>query len=157
MTIEKLILVHKSGSLLNFDNYRPTLLLPIASKMIEKLVQRQLIEFLDKNKLLSKFQFGFRPGLFTELAATLLLDEVRSSANQGKLVCAAFIDISKAFDTIGHSNILQKLLQYAIKDGELSWFTDYLFHRSAVLRFGKSSSKVSELLSGVPQGSILGH
>ena len=64
--------------------------------------------------------------------------------------------LSKAFDTISHSNLLQKLPQYGIKDGELSWFTDYLFHRSAAVRYGKSSSKTSDIQTGVPQGSILG-
>ena len=120
------------------------------------MVQRQLMEFLDKNKLLSKFQFGFRPRLSTELAATLLLDEIRKSVDQGKLEGATFIDLSKAFDTISHSNLLQKLPKYGIKEGELSWFTDYLFHRSAAVSYGKSSSKIADIQTGVPQGSILG-
>ena len=85
----------------------------------------------------------------------MLLDEIRNSVDQGKLG-ATFIYISKAFDTISHSNLLQKFPQYGIKEGELSWLKDYLFHRSAVVRFGKSSSKVSDLLSRVTQGSILG-
>ena len=156
MKIAKIVPVHKSGSLSSFDNYRPISVPPVLSKVIEKLVQRQLMEFLEKNKLLSKFQFGFRPRLSTELAATLLLDEIRKSVDQGKLVGATFIDLSKAFDTISHSNLLQKLPQYGIKDGELSWFTDYLFHRSAAVRYGKSSSKPSDIQTGVPQGSILG-
>ena len=114
------------------------------------------MEFLDKNKLLSKFQFGFRPRLSTELAATLLLDEIRKNVDQGKLVGATFIDLSKAFDTISHSNLLQKLPQYGIKESEFSWFTDYLFHRSAAVNYGKSSSKSADIPTGVPQGSILG-
>ena len=104
----------------------------------------------------SKFQFGFRPKLSTEFAATLLLDEIRKSVDQGKLVGATFIDLSKAFDTISHSNLLQKFPKYGIKEGELSWFTDYLFHRSAAVSYGKSSSKIADIQTGVPQGSILG-
>ena len=99
MKIAKLIPVHKSGSLLNFDNYSPISILPILSKVIEKFVQRQLMEFLDKIILLSKLQFRFRPGLSTEFVATLLLDEIRSSVDQGKQVGAAFIDFSEAFDS----------------------------------------------------------
>ena len=130
MKIAKIVPVHKSGSLSSFDNYRPISILPVLSKVMEKLVQRQLMEFLDQNKLLSKFQFGFKPRLSTELAATMLLDEIRKSVDQGKLVGATLIDLSKAFDTISHSNLLQKLPKYGIKEGELSCFTDYLFQGS---------------------------
>ena len=156
MKIANIVPVHKSGSFSSFDNYRPISVLPVLSKVIEKLVQRQLMEFLDKNKLLSKFQFGFRRRLSKELAATCLLDEIRKSVDQGKLVGATFIDHSKAFDTISHSNLLQKLPQYGIKEGELSWFADYLFHRSAAVSYGKSSSKIADIQTGVSQGSILG-
>ena len=120
MKIVKIVPVHKSGSFSSFVNYRPISVLPLLSKVIEKLVQRQLMEFLDKNKLLSKFHFGFRPRLSTELAATCLLDEIRKSVDQGKLVGAPFKDLSKAFDTISHCNLLQKLPRYGIKEGELS-------------------------------------
>ena len=125
------------------------------SKVIEKLVQRQPMEFLDKNKLLSKFQFGFRSRLSTELAATLLWDEFRKCVDQDKLVGATFIDLSKAFNTTSHSNLLQKLPQYGIKEGGLSWFTDYLFHRSAAVSYDKSSSKITDIQTGVPQGLYL--
>ena len=91
-----------------------------------------------------------------ELAATLLLDNIRSSVDQGNLVGATFIDLSKAFDTISLSNLIQKLPQYGIKEGELPWFTDYLFHRSVAVNYGKSSSKTVDIQTGVPQGSILG-
>ena len=101
-------------------------------------------------------RLGFRPRLSTELAATCLLDEIWKSVDQGKLVGATFIDLSKAFDSINHSNLLQKLPQYGIKEGELSWFTDYLFHRPAAVSYGKSSSKIAVIQTGVPQGSILG-
>ena len=77
------------------------------------------------------------------------------SVDQGKLVGATFIDLSKAFDTISHSNLLQKLPKYGIKEGELSWFTDYLFHRSAAVSDGESSSMIGDVQTGVPQGSIL--
>ena len=73
----KISTLHKSGSTTNFDNYRPISILSIVSKVIEKIVQKQLINFLDENKLLSTRQFGFRAKMSTELAATLLLDDVR--------------------------------------------------------------------------------
>ena len=59
-------------------------------------------------------------------------------------------------DTIRHSNLLQKLLKYGIKEGELSWFTYYLFHGSAAVSYGESSAKIADIQTGVPRGSILG-
>ena len=76
--------------------------------------------------------------------------------DEGKLVGATFIDLSKAFDTISHSNLLRKLPQYGICDEELGWFKDYLFHRSVVVSYGSCLSDKQDILTGVPQGSILG-
>eukprot|EP00794_Sanderia_malayensis_P013254 gene13254-14618_t len=118
----------------------------VLSKIIEKAVHRQVMGFLEVNKLLSKFQFGFRPKLSTELAATLLFDEIRQHVDEGKLVGATFIDLSKAFDTISHSNLLQKLPQCRICDEELGWFTDYLFHRSVVVSYGSYVIEVAKIV-----------
>ena len=104
--LAKIVPIHKSGFHSSFDNYRPISVLPVLSKIIEKAVHRQVIEFIEQNKLLSAFQFGFRPKLSTELAATLLSDDIRKNVDEGKLVGAAFIDLRKAFDTISHSNLL---------------------------------------------------
>ena len=142
----------KSGSTTNFDNY----LLSIVSKVIEKIVHKQLMNFLDENKLLSTWQFGFTAKMSTELAATLLLDDVRKNVDKGKLVGAVFIDLSKAFDTISHSKVLTKLPSYGIDGKELRWFEDYLFNRPAQVSYNGVLSEPQHLKSVVPQGSILG-
>ena len=152
----KIVPIHKSGSLNSFDNFRPISIPPVLSKMIEKAVHRQVMAFLEAKKLISQSQFGFRPKLSTELAATFLFDNIRQHVDEGNLVGATFIDLSKAFDTISHSNLLKKLPQYGICDKELRWFTDYLFHRSMVVSYGSCLSSKREILTGVPQGSILG-
>ena len=152
----KIIPLHKSGSTKSFDNYRPISVLPIVSKVIEKIVHKQLMNFLDKNKLLSTRQFGFRAKMSTELAATLLLDDIRRNVDKGQLVGAVFVDLSKAFDTISHSKLLTKLPSYGIDGKELAWFEDYLFNRSARVSYNDVLSEAQQLKSGVPQGSILG-
>ena len=152
----KIIPVHKSGPFSVLDNYRPISILPVISKIIEKAIHRQLITYLDQNALLSQFQFGFRPKLSTELAATHLLDNIRKSVDDGKLVGAVFIDLSKAFDTISHSKLLEKLPKYGIDGKEYAWFKDYLFARKAVVSYNNCVSDEKELYSGAPQGSILG-
>ena len=154
--IAKIIPIYKLGSCSNLDNYRPISILPVLSKIIEKIIHRQLMSFLDRNSLLSPSQFGFRRGLSTELAATLLLDDMRKEVDAGKLVGAVFIDLSKAFDTISHAKLLEKLSQYGVNDGELEWFKDYLFSRKATVSYNNCTSGVCEIYTGVPQGSILG-
>ena len=147
---------HKSGSTTNFDNYRPISVLPVVSKVIEKIVHEQLIKFLDENKLLSTRQFGFRAKMSTEIAATLLLDDIRRSVDKGQQLGALFVYLSKAFDTISHSKLLTKLPSYGIDSKELTWFEDYLFNRSAQVSYNDVLSEAQQLNSGVPQGSILG-
>ena len=101
--VAKVIPIYKSGAQSNPDNYRPILVLPVISKLIKQIIHRQLITFLDKNHLLTKFQFGFRPELSTEYAATILLDNIRNNVDKGKLVGAIFVDLSKDFDTKSHN------------------------------------------------------
>ena len=75
---------------------------------------------------------------------------------EGKIVGSVFIDLSKAFDTISHSQLISKLPSYGGHDKELiMWFTDYLFHRQAMVQYGHGVSETINIYSGVPQGSIL--
>ena len=146
----------KTGPRAGFDNYRPISILPIVSKVIEKIVHKQLITFLEENKLLNSHQFGFRNKMSTEHAVTIFIDSIRKKVDQGNLVGACFIDLSKAFDTISHSKVLNKLPSYGIHDRELDWFTDYLFGRKAVVQYNQATTDSFSITSGVPQGSILG-
>ena len=91
--LAKIVPIYKSGSHSNFDNYGPISVLPVLSKIIEKAVHREVLELIEQNKFLYAFQFAFRPKLSTELAATLLLDDIRKNADEGKLVGAAYIDL----------------------------------------------------------------
>ena len=126
------------------------------STSAERIVHKQLMNFLEENNLLYSHQFGFREGMSTEQAVTLFLGEIRSNVDKGKFTGACFIDLSKAFDTISHSKRLSKLPKYGIHDRELEWFTDYLFNLNAIIQFGQEFSDSFSLLSGVPQGSIFG-
>ena len=131
-------------------------MLPILSKIMEKVVFTQLIEYLEINKLLTNCQFGYRSKRSTESAATLFVNDIRKEVDQGKLVGAVSMDLSKAFDTVGHAILIKKLKCYGVNGSELSLFGDYLFHRTQVVEIDQSYSDPHHLLSGVPQGSILG-
>ena len=153
----KITPIHKSGTLDNPDNYRPISVLPVLSKILEKCVQEQYVGYLENNKLLSNIQFGYRKKRSTELAVNLFLDDVRKCIDKGNMVGALFVDLSLAFDTIGHGRLLDQLpTMYGIKDKELEWFENYLFNRSQYVFYEKEASNVMNLKCGVPQGSILG-
>ena len=152
----KITPVHKKGDMSKPENFRPISILPIFSKILEKAAHSQLSQFLEENNLLTECQFGYRQNRSTKLASTLLFDNIRSLIDNGKLVGAIYIDLTKAFDTIGHGVLLSKLQEYGIKGTALEWITNYLFNREeSVYANGQFSSK-QNMLSGVPQGSILG-
>ncbi len=152
----KVIPIHKKGAHNEPENYRPISVLPVLSKVLERAVHQQLSEFLKEQNLLTKYQFGYRSNRSTNLVATLFLDDIRREVDVGNMVGAVFIDLSKAFDTLGHSILLSKLPAYGVHDNELLWFTDYLFGRQQYVQLGKVTLSMRPIYSGVPQGSILG-
>ena len=123
---------------------------------MEREVHSQLYNYLEEGKLISGFQFGFRKGKSTEQAILTLLDNIRNSVDSGKLVGGCFIDLSKAFDTISHRRLLEKLECYDVQDKELEWFRNYLFDRHIRVCFDGVRSEKRPVFTGVPQGSILG-
>jgi len=152
----KIVPIFKSGDKEKAENYRPISVLPALSKILEKAVHDQLLTFLESNKLLNDSQFGYREKRSTQLATTLFVDDIRQAAENGKMVGALFLDLSKAFDTISHDVILTKLSNYGVASAEIQWFTDYLFNRNQKVQIGSQYSSPFSLTCGVPQGSILG-
>lgn len=95
--------VYKSGDKDIASNYRPIAILPVVSKVLEKIVAEQLVEYLESNQLLHPQQFGFRPKYSTETATCYLLERVKGLLDKGHVVRAVFLDLKKAFDTVNHS------------------------------------------------------
>ena len=154
--IAEVIPLHKSGNTGDNNNFRPISILPAVSKILEKAVHHQLMNYIEGNNLLSDNQFDYRSMRSTELATMLFTDFIRKSADNGLMTGAVFLDLSKAFDTLGHDRLLQKLKSYGIKGLALQWFTDYLFQRSQIVKLGQERFSPCPLVCGVPQGSILG-
>jgi hypothetical protein len=148
--------IFKSGDSDLVENFRPISILPIFSKILEKAIHRQFYNFLENNKLLNDCQFGFRRNRSTKLAATLFCDKIRKEMDNGKLIGCVYLDLSKAFDTIGHGILLDKLPAYGVEGPELAWFTDYLLNRTQFVEMQNNCSRPSTITTGVPQGSILG-
>ena len=148
--------VFKSEERYTMDNYRPISVLPVLSKVVERVVYRQVYDYLCRNHLLSENQFGFRRGSSTEHAVTCFTDHIRICMDKGLLTGAVFIDLKKAFDTVDHARLLSKLPAYGIIGTELHWFESYLFNRKHFVVLDGVKSEEESVICGVPQGSILG-
>ena len=144
------------GSQQHFDCYRPISTLPIFGKIFEKLIYARLYSFLINNNLMYSKQFGFRKGHSTSHALNYSINHLTSALADKNHVIGIFIDLSKAFDTISHDKLLQKLSNYGIRGSAHSLLSSYLSDRSQYTKFLDVSSDKTVVRFGVPQGSVLG-
>ena len=110
-------------------NYQPISVLPIISKIFEQEIFQQLYKYMNENNLISKFQSGFRSGYSTLSALIPMCDAWFNNMDNGELTGAVFLGIQKAFDSIDHNILLDKLKFYGISQMELKWFQSYLTDR----------------------------
>ena len=139
-----------------FSNYRPVSVLPLFSKILEHLMYTKLLTFINKNKLLYSYQFGFRRGHSPDLALICLVDRISNALENGEYVFGLFLDFSKAFDTVNHDILFTKLECLGIRDTPLQWFKSYLSDREQYVIYNETCSSYKTISCGVPQGSILG-
>ena len=115
LKIAKILPVFKKGSKLECSNYRPISLLSNLDKVIEKLMRKRLMEFLNEQKIIYCKQYGFRKGFSTAHAKINLIDNIESAIDNKQIVCGIFIGLQKAFDTVDHNILLQKVQHYGIR------------------------------------------
>jgi hypothetical protein len=156
LKLARVIPIFKSGSHDDPLNYRPISLLSIFDKILEKIMCRRLVSFLNKYNLLYSYQFGFRSHHSTTLALTELCDFIYRSLDDGYYILGLYLDVSKAFDTVSHAVLLQKLHHYGFRGNILNWFTSYLSNRHQLVDHNNVKSTTSNITLGVPQGSVLG-
>ena len=146
----------KSGDVMLFNNYRPVSLLCTLSKVFEKVMYSRLLNFLDYHKILIGNQFGFRKLHSSYMGLMLMMDQVTKALDRREKVIGVFLDVSKAFDTVNHAILLDKLHHYGVRDNALDWFRSYLSNRKQYVSYNGVSSSTKLITCGVPQGSILG-
>ena len=154
--IAKLKPLFKKGSKQEPKNYRPISLLPLVSKIFEKIVHCQTQEYLDTHKILYKYQSGFRTKHSTDTCLTLLNNEILNGIDNGLFTAMIFIDLQKAFDTIDHEIFLMKLECIGFNKSTILWYRSYLENRTFQVNIENDYSNPGNLMCGVPQGSILG-
>lgn len=139
-----------------FSDLRIISILPAISKIFERILHNQIYEFTVLYKILSDSQCGFRKGFSTASALAVVTDEILSALDKGLVSVLVLLDFSKAFDTINHKLICAKLKFYGFLPSAVSLITSYLSDRSQKIVVNNISSTNLNIMSGVPQGSILG-
>ena len=150
----KVIPIFKKGSRLVVSKYRPISLLSNLNKHFEKVVYKRIYDFIEKFDCLYTQQFGFRAKYSTTHALRNITEKIRSALDQNKVACGIFVDLQKAFDTVNHKIILEKLNYYGFCGIINFWFRSYLHDRKVCINGFKSETK--SINHGVPQGSALG-
>ena len=136
--------LHKSGTKDDARNYRPMSVLPVVSKVLERLIHKQLASYFDDHNLLCKSQSGFRRMHSTETAVTYFADEILLNMDKDSVTGSVFIDLAKAFHTVDHDILLSKLEYYGVCDESLPWFKNYFREESS------SCTLILSHLKGLP-------
>ena len=154
--VATIVPIFKGGNKEEVSNYRPVSLLPVTGKIFEKILHYQLVNFLDDNNFLSDRQNGFRKDRSTLGSIVNFTSDIFEAINDKKYTLATFIDLKKAFDTVNHKILLEKLYLSGIKGSTLNLLSDYLNNRIQKTICNGEISNFNNVTCGVPQGSILG-
>ena len=146
----------KKGDKGQCNNYRPISFISNLSKIIEKIVYKRLYSFLEEKEILYKQQFGFRNKHSTTHALLSITDEIHEACDNGSYGCGVFLDLKKAFDTVNHKILLDKLNYYGIRDKTNDWFKSFLNEHLQFTTINTLNSTTKLVTHGVPQGSVLG-
>ena len=156
MKISKIIPIYKAEENNLFCNYRPISLLSQFSKILEKIFNNRLLNFINVNNILCNRQYGFRKNYSTELAVLETIEKISTSLDNKRYSIEIFIDLKKAFDTLNHQILIEKLKFYGIRGIASQWLNSYLKNRKQFVLYNNVESDMGWVRCGVPQGSILG-
>lgn len=148
--------IYKKGDRLNPNNYRPISLTSVLSKCMEKILAREITQFIISNNIIPPTQHGFMPGRSVTSNLLQCIDDWTRAHDSGEPMDVIYLDFQKAFDTVPVNRLIHKLQHLGIRGKLLAWIKEYLTNRKFRVRIGSSYSEEHTVLSGVPQGSVLG-
>lgn len=148
--------IYKSGDRDSVTNYRPISVLPVLSKILEKILNNRLLSYLNSKNILASNQYGFRSGKSTEDAVLDLTGLIVKHLNANKKPIGIFLDLSKAFDTVSVPILLSKLENIGVRGIAWNMFHSYLNDRCQCVKVDRFSSDPVPISYGIPQGSVLG-
>ena len=161
MKIAKVSPIFKGGNNLQAENYRPISVLPVFSKILEKIMYNRVYNYFVENKLLFPKQSGFQINTSTEHAILELVRNITKSFEKNEYVLGVFIDLKKAFDTVNHEILLHKLKLYGIHGTCLEWFKSCLSNRNQFIVYNVynniKKSVYLDILCGVPRNPSCAH
>ena len=148
--------IFKKGSRNLASNYRPVSLTSIACKIMESFIKEKIVTHFEESDLFSKHQYGFVPGRSTVTQLLKYLSDcVRDIAN-GHVVDSIYFYFAKAFDTVPHKRLLKKLRAYGISGNIFDWIRSFISDRTQLVKVNGVTSDPASVISGIPQGSVLG-
>ena len=148
--------IFKKGSKNIIKNYRPVSITSVVCKLMERIIKDNIISYLYQHGLLSNNQYGFLPRKSTNLQLLEYFNKISTQTSHGCPVDSVYLDYSKAFDSIVHSKLIYKLAQCGISDNLLNWISLFIINRFQSIKVRSALSNWTIVLSGVPQGSVLG-
>ena len=138
------------------NNFRPVSILPVLSKILERLMYNRLLKFIKEFNILYDFQFGFRKFHSTFMALASAVNHIVNALQVGKYSIGVYLDFCKAFDTLDHDILCFKLNHHGIRGIALDWIKSYTLNRKQYVSYNDNPSDIQSISCGVPQGSILG-
>ena len=151
-----IIPLFKKGSRSKSENYRPVSLTSVVCKLLERLIKDHLVDFLVKNNLINPSQHGFLKARSCLTNILCFLEDVTKWVDEGSPVDIIYLDFKKAFDKVPHQRLLLKLKAHGIGNGMINWIEKWLIDRRQRVVVDGEVSNWKSVLSGVPQGSVLG-
>ncbi|PIC30437.1 hypothetical protein B9Z55_021678 [Caenorhabditis nigoni] len=146
----------KKGNRSDPNNYRPISLTSSVAKVIEKIIRKQISSFLDMNQILSTRQFGFRAKMNTEAQLLVYQSDILQKSGSKQVLYSIYIDFRKAFDSVCIPKLISKISNNGIRGNLCNWLSRFLSDRSQQVQVNDALSSRQKVVSGVPQGSVLG-
>lgn len=153
--LNTIVPIEKKNGTIRSEEFRPINIVPPYEKLLELCVNKQVINYIETNNILSEFQAGFRSKNSCESALQSVLFNWKAALEEGKQIGVVFLDFKRAFETINRQLLLLKMEMYGFGHDILAWFREYLSDRTQVTKYGNISNS-KNIKHGVPQGTVLG-